>query len=362
MEQPPEPPEFRALLKRWWFWVGFVFTVLSFIHNTVKWTPSSEPEWYRDFRKNNIGFYVFIAAGAVWLVPLGIYFVRWIKYRRMLGKLVLKQTISTSLQDFFGSDGARNSICNVGIRLDKLGPDLVKIFEAMQCIGPKAEERLFAVTRGIHDINESYRNHMMSHREKGFDDLADRRPFLEQLCARAAKIFSEAWQISNVVVTVKRTLKDKAGEQQMSVFTFARSCVCEQRDGDGKMNYAIEKNTAFGTASTKAQNGRYCYFSNDLRKEKNYRNERRDRGEKWEELYLSTIVVPIQCLAAQTGARDELMGFLTVDSLQTEAFNETGHLYLLAALADQLFNYFWLTDEQNSRIWRRRKKNQSSAR
>jgi hypothetical protein len=107
----------------------------------------------------------------------------------------------------------------------------------------------------------------------------------------------------------------------------------------------FELNTGANTAFDKAlmyANGMISHFhSDDLTKEEAYRNQR----DHWSDFYQNTIVVPIRFVdLAKLGNKDASsdIGFLCVDTLSPNRLNNTWHVELLAAFADQMYNFMSL--------------------
>lgn len=332
---PPTKPKGSDYFKSAWAWAGIIFTSLGAVNNAFK---DVEPTWLKEVRP--FGPLVLLAGILLITKASYSYSKAWVKYVYAKFLRDISAILSKPVAE---CKSAETLHCPALTEVQKLHQPFELITKAIVEKGPQAEERLFALARGFHDINEAYRDHMAENKDGSFDDANIRKPFLEQLCSRLAKIFQEAWHIDDAVVSIKRAFKDDNGPRPKRVFTYARSRACPERDGVGKMNYALDHNTAFQTAATRAHNSRFYFHSNDLRKHENYRNERETKGDDWTRYYLSTIVVPIQCKAGTTEER-ELIGFLTIDSSRTGVFNTESHLYVMAAVADQLFNYFRITD------------------
>lgn len=337
-QSPIGRPKISDYLKIAWGWVGILLTLLGGLNNAFK---DIEPEWLKTLRAYQIGPIVLILGGVFIAKAAWKYANDWGRYvyARLIHDLSQQETTTNIVEAQVGTQH-----CGVLPEVQKLEQRLALITTSIAENGPLAEERLFALARGFHDINEAYRDHMAKCSKATMDDGSIRKPFLEKLCGRLAKIFHEAWHIDDAVVTIKRAFKDDDGTRPKRVFTYARSQQCPERDVAGRVNYALDNNTAFQTAATQAHNSRFYFHNNDLRNDPNYRNEREVMGDDWKRYYLSTIVVPIQCKKNDNDDR-ELIGFLTVDSLHTGVFNTEAHLYVMAAVADQLFNYFRITDE-----------------
>lgn len=352
--EPLQRPKASEQFRNWWLLGSILLAVLGGVSNVFK-----DSAALKEFHAWHGGTIVLIAAAISLLIPTILFCLAWWRY--------CKASLCVKLTTFLQKELVTHDSCTslsrmteLNSRIDSIDTLLKGISEALQKPGTSAEGQLYAVTRGFHDLNEAYRDHMTSGWDQGFDDASVRKPFLEKICGRTAQIFQEAWQIDDVVITIKRAFKE-AGSTPQKVFTFARSRPCPNRDGDGQMHYTIASNTAFLTASTEAHtNGRFFFHSNDLRLDPNYRNERGNRHENWSDFYIATMVVPIQRNDRGTNTR-ELFGFLTIDSLHAGSFNRESHLFLLGAIADQLSNYFWITDgRQHNKTQSRTKKPRSA--
>lgn len=88
-----------------------------------------------------------------------------------------------------------------------------------------------------------------------------------------------------------------------------------------------------------------CFCSNDLYKaaeEGKYFNDNPD----WRKRYRSTIVWPIRCYDREK-AHHELLGFLCIDSMEPNIFDEGIDVELGACVADMIYTYFSGVDAVN---------------
>lgn len=202
----------------------------------------------------------------------------------------------------------------------------------------------------IHKINHDYRD-VLSKVFGGKQPITDpearivelERATLQAVCQSTAKIFN-SFTHADCMVTVK--LIDKDGDGRLSCGTYARSQSNCERDRVEPSSFAINagQNTAFDEA-IRFSPGRISHFHSydltDLQKTDDYRNQRPN----WERYYKSAIVVPIRYLnpqrAGMPDASDDI-GFLCVDTKSTYRLNDEHHLHLLAALADQMYNFMSL--------------------
>lgn len=193
----------------------------------------------------------------------------------------------------------------------------------------------------IHEVNHYYRQELLTTDWKQFRNSpregnkylsTQGRDFATKLCQIIATAFNFAWSIE-VVVTIKLRIDI---DDRQCVFTYTRNRPCPERESQTQ-TYDVDANTAFREALNPPKEGKkiqYYFFSTNLDNHPGYQNQ----TPNWKQHYKSAIVVPIQ-LRSQN-RRNEFKGFLTVDSQEVGLLRDTDHLYFLAALADQLFNYF----------------------
>ena len=109
----------------------------------------------------------------------------------------------------------------------------------------------------------------------------------------------------------------------------------------------LYKNTDFARVLDQTA-GMRCFFSNDLDNETGYRNEHRDGAVGPHQYdYNSTIVWPIQ--RKRSDGTVLLIGYLCVDSLQTNVFQYNNDFYLGAAYADSLYTVLTLMNDNPPR-------------
>jgi len=202
-------------------------------------------------------------------------------------------------------------------------------------------------TRFIHDINHEYRNILnetfgvaLQNSEPIDPILVTReREIIETVCNRIALIYAGLTS-RPCIVTVKVITKENGSS---FCHTYARSEPKCRRDRDGGPDvYAIGhgENTAFEVALNSDPSGISHFFGGDLpkmKKQNRYRNQR----DNFEKYYKSTIVVPIRSQSCQQREANN-RGFLCVDTLSTHCLNDGYHVELLAAFADQMYNFFSL--------------------
>ena len=194
----------------------------------------------------------------------------------------------------------------------------------------------------LHRINHDYRDTLSAifkHGAHRFDQNEYRdyvtqseRKIIKSVCQKIAKIYS-SFTHGSCTVTVK--LVTRVAEK-MFCETYERSE--ENCDRDTGPSRIFEINTGANTAfdeAIKYATGKVSHFhSEDLTTNGSYRNQR----DHWSDFYQSCIVVPIRCVNPdKIGTKDcsDDIGFLCVDTLSDNRLNNTWHVELLAAFADQ---------------------------
>ena len=202
------------------------------------------------------------------------------------------------------------------------------------------------MTRHIHDINHLYRD-TLHDCFSGNTPITDQSSLLEKervtiraVCQRIQQIYTPLIG-RDCTITTKLITKDKDTNKRFCT-KYVRSQDLMERDRGELQHYAVGtgQNTALDESLRMAQPGNIShFFSPDLTKEKNYVNQRSN----WETFYRSTIIVPIR---SATGCDNENtpddLGFLCIDTLARNRLNDGYHLQLLAAFADQMYNFFSL--------------------
>lgn len=115
-----------------------------------------------------------------------------------------------------------------------------------------------------------------------------------------------------------------------------------------KQNHSVFNNTCFRYVLTKITSGKTSnnlhYLNNDLVKAKDYQNtswaihQKKDSKDMWELPYRSELVVPIIPLENLTDKKYQLIGFICVDSDETEVFNEKYDSALIQGVADGIYD------------------------
>lgn len=205
---------------------------------------------------------------------------------------------------------------------------------------------LRSISELFYEINEIYRDKL---REMFCSDapvtaqmdlLAEEELALKAVCERIERIFNRVTHRS-CLVTIKLVTIDN---EKCYAHTYVRSQQLCQRDSAGRKRYAVGsgENTAFDMALAKRPDGLPSHFySGDLRKleiKHAYFNER----QHYQRYYKSTLVVPIRGRNTHTTISSpefDLVGFLCIDTLSVNRLNNGFHLYMLSALASQMYNF-----------------------
>jgi YHS domain-containing protein len=152
---------------------------------------------------------------------------------------------------------------------------------------------------------------------------------------------------------IKIFVSDREPNGQRSVKTFCRDTKSKMTRGrhDGREVFRVDNNTAF---STILREGNPYFFSNNLLAEVQYRNER----EGFQRFYRSTVIVPILGFLPpdvsdsmhDTQDVGAILGFLCVDSQETNVFDEKATVEFLTSMANILFwpIYYFSSPHQNS--------------
>jgi hypothetical protein len=198
----------------------------------------------------------------------------------------------------------------------------------------------------FYQINNIYKDELQKdfHKKSPITDprslmLAEGR-VLQAVSQQIAKIFTLAVG-RPCLVTVKLVTKNEAGAYAS---THVRSEEMCHRDRNGIKPFAIGtgENTGMDqTLSVSADGKPPHFFSPDLLKEAGYCNQR----QHFEHYYRSILVVPIRgdTPNGDTSKTDaDLIGFLSVDTMSTNRLNDRYHLYMIAALAHQMYNFMSL--------------------
>jgi hypothetical protein len=205
---------------------------------------------------------------------------------------------------------------------------------------------LKSIARLFYEINEIYRSKLQisffgeNPITKSSDLLDAEKIVLRSVCQRIENIFSTTIG-RNCMVTIKLVTKPSG---QSIAQTYVRSQESCLRDKPSPVPYKIGtgENTAFDQSIMSNANGQPPhFFSADLSSHNGYSNQR----QHFETYYSSTLVVPIRGESAPTTGHPieyDLLGFLCVDTLSKNRLNDKNHLYMLAALSQQMYNFMSL--------------------
>jgi hypothetical protein len=209
----------------------------------------------------------------------------------------------------------------------------------------RQENRAFRhVPTILHRINHNYRDvlsKLFGHGAAGNLTLRMRleREALVSVCQSISEIFTLLTHVP-CTVTVKLITRENG---RVYCQTAIRSQVGSERDHGPHRKFELMtgENTAFDVALRYTPGEISYFFSPDLRKEHNYRNQRKN----WAAFYRSAIVVPIRYVDWENAGKDaasDLIGFLAVDTLSTNRLNNTFHVALIASFSDQMYNFMSL--------------------
>ena len=226
---------------------------------------------------------------------------------------------------------------------------IVFLSASIYSIRVRQENRAFReCVKALHRINHDYRDTLCAiFRHTGHKpDLQHRdyateseRKTVKSVCQKIAKIYTGLTH-SDCTVTVK--LVTRLGEKMMCE-TYERSEENCRRDAGPIRQFEINTgaNTAFDKAIMYTSEATSHFHSSDLMAENSYRNQR----DHWADYYRSCIVVPIRSVYLdKIGSKDysDDIGFLCVDTMSTYRLNNTWNVELLAAFADQMYNFICL--------------------
>lgn len=171
------------------------------------------------------------------------------------------------------------------------------------------------------------------------DRLSEEKSTLKSVCQSIARIFSKLLYGKECTVTVKLLTDEDNGISCAT--TYVRNQESSERDIDDHGKYEVNtgRNSGLDQALKNKPAGKLSYFhSADLTKEKDYTNQRSDYL-NW---YKSTIVVPIRCPLRRGERVTQNYGFLTIDTMTRHRLNNSHHVVMLSALAEQIFNFMAL--------------------
>lgn len=217
----------------------------------------------------------------------------------------------------------------------------------------RQENRAFeSFTKTLHKVNHDYRNVLRelfgpahSFENEEVRSVCEQRT-LRSVCQKVAEIFGNLTHVK-CSVTVKLITKD-GGKAYCQTLVRDEDNSPREDGYPQKFEVGTGVNTAFDTA-LRYKPGEISYFygadlpklSKEKDKEKRYYNQRTN----WEAFYKTAIVVPIRYIerdgsGAAIGSDD--VGFLCVDAGSPHRLNDRYHVHILAAFADQMYNFMSL--------------------
>lgn len=198
----------------------------------------------------------------------------------------------------------------------------------------------------IHEINHTYRDalartilHANDHPTDTILDHVNREVDTLSIVVQKIALIYRELSGRPCMVTIKVCDKRETPE---ACFSIARSEKHTVRDTIGEQKFSVTENTAFVEARKPNESGVSHFFSPDLidlEKKNSYKNPR----ENWQQLYKSCIVVPIRYNKQTDTNQCREIGFLCVDTKARHRLNGTYHVELLAAFADQMYNFLNLS-------------------
>lgn len=201
----------------------------------------------------------------------------------------------------------------------------------------------------FYEINRIYRDEL---REQFCSDapatdpeslLAEEELVLKGVCQRVDSIYSRVTN-RRCMVTVKLVTTENG---KCFAHTYVRSQELCPRDIPERIKYNVGsgENTGFDEALAKRPDGLPSHFFSanlpELEKLGRYSNQR----QHYHRHYRSTLVVPIRGVnkgKESTPDEFDLVGFLCVDTLSVNRLNNGYHLFMLSALANQMYNFMSL--------------------
>jgi hypothetical protein len=164
------------------------------------------------------------------------------------------------------------------------------------------------------------------------------KDLLTYACERIQIIFTSLIN-RQCTVTIK-VIKNEREREKYFAETYVRSPRSKRDDKLLRGEVGTGGNTSFDEALRgRLDESPLHFFSADLTKLKNYKNERHN----FVRYYRSTLIVPISVSSESEkniAVNDcNLFGFLCVDTKSVNRLNEEYHLLMLASLAYQMFNF-----------------------
>jgi hypothetical protein len=170
--------------------------------------------------------------------------------------------------------------------------------------------------------------------------LLQERGTIRSVCQRIQSMFSRLI-CRDCLVTVKLMTRDGNGNEYCTTYERSQDKCERDRDGIKAFEVGTGRNTAFDEALRMRHDGQCShFFCSDLtRRRGDYSNQR----QHWDQFYRATIVVPIRNPRSLQDIDDsDDLGFLCVDTMSRNRLDDGYHVELLAAFADQMYNFFSL--------------------
>ncbi len=205
---------------------------------------------------------------------------------------------------------------------------------------------LRGISEEFFEINQIYRDKVQelfwcdSPETDAVKLLEHERYALAAVCQRIENIFERVISRKCIVTIKLVTVED----HDCFAHTYVRSQDLSLRDVPGRIKYLVGtgENTGFDVALGKRPDGRPPhFFSADLKKDElkgKYFNQR----SHYDRYYRSALVVPIlesTFRKSNVAIDGGLIGFLCVDTQSVNRLNSGYHLYMLSALASQMYTF-----------------------
>ena len=141
------------------------------------------------------------------------------------------------------------------------------------------------------------------------------------------------------IVTIKLITKGRGGKSYSTTYLRSKENVERDNFAPDKLELKTGKNSALDQALRLELDGAVSHFqSSDLTKDPNYKTEMPN----WFRYYKSMIIIPIRCVKYKkigTPKASDDIGLLCLDTKSRNRLNNTYHVDLLAAFADQMYNF-----------------------
>jgi len=211
----------------------------------------------------------------------------------------------------------------------------------------RREIAFHGIMKRIHKINHDYRD-ILRAAFGGEKTITERHKLVEveerilrSVCQQIREIY-ELLINRPCMVTIKLITKEPNGSKYCSIYVRSEDNCKRDREGPSEFELGKWKNTSYDKALLPAEPGGVSHFySGDLLKEENYNSQR----QHWERYYKSMIVIPIRSVISGKGKNtDEIddVGFLSLDTLSRNRLNKSYHVELVAAFADEIYNFISL--------------------